>query len=152
MSPENLEINIPDKNAEETEETYKTKNVYRDQKRSLSPSENTRSEGESDRLSPAVEKNNDVFLRFNGCFKNRICSNCGRLDCNYLHCRMASDNIIKDNKPVLKFSVSAILGNEQPSRNVQTGKLEIFLVSEVCFCCWNGSALYVAQMDLVKHK
>lgn len=84
---------------------------------------------------PADEEASDVLVR---CLKNtRVCSNCGRMDCNnFLQCCnsnrmvMGSDgisgggSIIKDSKPVLKFSVSAILGNEQPtSRNViQNGK------------------------------
>lgn len=67
----------------------------------------------------------DVIVR---CLKNRVCSNCGRMDCNLLQCcnrvlAGGGDGIIKDNKPVLKFSVSAILGNEQPTnRNVQNGE------------------------------
>lgn len=72
----------------------------------------------------------DVLVR---CLKNsnRVCSNCGRLDCNnVLQCCNSRGGggeggvgIIKDNKPVLKFSVSAILGNEQPtSRSVQSGE------------------------------
>lgn len=76
------------------------------------------------------DESGDVLVR---CLKNRVCSNCGRVDCNnFLQCcnsRVAGGDsgggIIKDSKPVLKFSVSAILGNEQPtSRNVQNGKLE----------------------------
>lgn len=119
MSPENLDINISDKNLDETDDG--------DFKRS-SEGKSSENEADNDRLSP-MEKS-DVLLRFNGCFKNRICSNCGRLDCNYLHCRMTSDSMIKDNKPVLKFSVSAILGNEQPSRTVQNGKcLDTFSAS-----------------------
>ncbi|XP_017777667.1 PREDICTED: homeobox protein DBX1 [Nicrophorus vespilloides] len=59
----------------------------------------------------------DVLARFNSCFKNRICSNCGRLDCNLIQCRLGTENIIKDTKPVLKFSVSAILGNEYHQQN-----------------------------------
>ncbi|XP_008190706.2 homeobox protein DBX1 [Tribolium castaneum] len=66
---------------------------------------------ESERLTP---EKSDVFLRL----KNRICSNCGRLECNFFQCRITSD--IKDTKPVLKFSVSAILGDEhQQQRNNQ---------------------------------
>lgn len=69
------------------------------------------------------EEANDVLVR---CLKNRVCSSCGRVDCNLLQCcnRVGgSDGMIKDSKPVLKFSVSAILGNEQPtSRNIQNGK------------------------------
>lgn len=72
----------------------------------------------------------DVLVR---CLKNsnRVCSNCGRLDCNnVLQCCNSRGGggeggvgIIKDSKPVLKFSVSAILGNEQPtSRSVQSGE------------------------------
>ena len=113
ISPENLEINISDKQ-DEAEQNLK---FGHELKSSLSPAETTRSEGESDRLTP-TEKN-DVFLRFNSCLKNRICSNCGRLECNFLQCRISSD--IKDTKPVLKFSVSAILGDEhhQQQRNSQ---------------------------------
>lgn len=75
----------------------------------------------------ADDEAGDVLVR---CLKNRVCSSCGRVDCNnVLQCcnsRVAGGDgggIIKDSKPVLKFSVSAILGNEQPtSRNVQSGK------------------------------
>ncbi|XP_072380378.1 uncharacterized protein Dbx [Diabrotica undecimpunctata] len=73
-------------------------------------------EDEDDRLSPMSSGSlqadkNDVFLRFNSCLRNRICSNCGRLDCNFLQCRLSDG--IKDSKPVLKFSVSAILGDDK---------------------------------------
>ncbi|CAG9861241.1 unnamed protein product [Phyllotreta striolata] len=74
-------------------------------------------EEEDDRLSPIpvgglqADRAGDVFLRFNTCLRNRICSNCGRLDCNFIHCRLSES--VKDNKPVLKFSVSAILGDEK---------------------------------------
>lgn len=122
MSPENLEINITEKSQDEiersSEDNYK---ISTEIKSSLSPNENTRSEGEMERLSP-IEKN-DVFLRFNNCIRSRLCSNCGRLDCNFFQCRLNSDSIIKDNKPVLKFSVSAILGDEKvPQRTNSSGK------------------------------
>ncbi|XP_066257945.1 homeobox protein DBX1 isoform X2 [Euwallacea similis] len=84
---------------------------------SYSPSspkqEDELSDHTEERLSP---NHGDFFSRFN-CLRNRICSNCGRFDCNYLQCRLNSDTLIKDNKPVLKFSVSAILGDEK--REVQ---------------------------------
>lgn len=74
----------------------------------------------------ADDEASDVLVR---CLKNRVCSSCGRVDCNVLQCcnsRVVGGDgggIIKDSKPVLKFSVSAILGNEQPtSRNIQSGK------------------------------
>lgn len=67
---------------------------------------------------------NDVFFGFSGCFKNRICSNCGQLDCNSLHCRINGvSESVKDAKPVLKFSVSAILGTENQARNNVNGKI-----------------------------
>lgn len=73
-------------------------------------------EDDDDRLSPMSSgslqaEKNDVFLRFNSCLRSRICSNCGRLDCNFIHCRLSEG--IKDTKPVLKFSVSAILGDDK---------------------------------------
>lgn len=83
-----------------------------------------RSQPESDRLSPNEKQ--DVFFGFSGCFKNRICSNCGQIDCNLLHCRMqgvSSENSVKDAKPVLKFSVSAILGTDNQTRSIQNGKI-----------------------------
>lgn len=113
ISPENLEINI-----EKPEEDHQKFNHHHPElKSSLSPAETSRSEGENDRLSPVVDKS-DIFLRF-PCFKNRVCSNCGRLECNFFQCRISSSDI-KDTKPVLKFSVSAILGDEhhrQQQRN-----------------------------------
>lgn len=96
---------------------------HQDAKLSASPTDNTRSEGESDRLTPTDK--NEVFLRFNNCLKNRMCSNCGRFDCNYFQCRVQGENLtIKDTKPVLKFSVSAILGNDhqQQKTSIQNGK------------------------------
>lgn len=129
LSPENLEVDRSPESERSPLETYRNaKPVFKychEPKLSSSPTENTRSESESDRLSPSEK--NEVFLRFNSCLKNRICSNCGRLDCNFLQCRMQGENLtLKDNKPVLKFSVSAILGNEhqQESKNVQNGKKE----------------------------
>lgn len=87
-----------------------------------------RSHSEAERLSPSQhDARNDVFFGFSGCFKNRICSNCGQIDCNLLHCRMQSVNSeinsVKDNKPLLKFSVSAILGTENSRNNNQNGKI-----------------------------
>lgn len=73
---------------------------------------------ENDRLSP--NDRNEMLARFNDCLKGRICSSCGRLDCNTFQCRMVVE---KDTKPVLKFSVSAILGTEnQQSKHVPSGK------------------------------
>lgn len=91
-----------------------------------------RSHSEAERLSPSQhEARNDVFFGFSGCFKNRICSNCGQIDCNLLHCRMQSVNSeinsVKDNKPLLKFSVSAILGTENSRNNNQNGKNPLIL-------------------------
>ncbi|GJQ85889.1 hypothetical protein Trydic_g21745 [Trypoxylus dichotomus] len=127
LSPENLEI--IDRNSEDIErsslENFRL--TQSEKKQSLSPSETTRSEGENDRLSPALSpEKNDVFLRFNNCFKNSgICSSCGRLDCNFFQCRMNDTAVstVKDNKPVLKFSVSAILGTENQPKHIQNGKL-----------------------------
>ncbi|KAL1502539.1 hypothetical protein ABEB36_007667 [Hypothenemus hampei] len=89
-----------------------------DFKRSYSPTGSAKQEDElsdhvEERLSPTGDRvQNDFLSRFNS-IRNRICSNCGRFDCNYLQCRLNSENMIKDNKPVLKFSVSAILGDEK---------------------------------------
>lgn len=117
LSPENLVININGKSSDET----RTSEIQDNSKSSLSPCEVNRGEIDNDRLSP-IDKN-ETYINFNNCFKNRICSHCGRLDCNFLQCRMHSDNsIIKDSKPVLKFSVSAILGNDEPERNIRHGK------------------------------
>ncbi|CAH0549635.1 unnamed protein product [Brassicogethes aeneus] len=122
ISPENLEI-ITDKTADNLEDGMEDSfEAKRDVKTSMSPNENTRSENENDRLSPGK---NDVFLPFNNCFKDRICSNCGRYNCNFFSCRFSdSAHLIKESKPVLKFSVSAILGNEKKEQrsNSQTGK------------------------------
>lgn len=136
ISPENLEINISDK-SQEDEHGLK---YSQDLKSSLSPAETTRSESENDRLSPNSEKN-ELFLRFNNCFKNRICSNCGRLECNFLQCRISSDSLIKDTKPILKFSVSAILGDEhhQQQRNSQqNGKKQDFSTIFLLFLLFYG--------------
>lgn len=127
LSPENLEIEREDSERNPMEKFP----IQHDKKLSLSPSDNTRiSESENDRLSPAspAEKN-DIFLRFNNCFKNAICSSCGRLECNFFQCRMSdgggiNSSVVKDNKPVLKFSVSAILGTENPTKHIQNGKCE----------------------------
>lgn len=119
LSPENLDINDEDQ-----EDNYKNKTEINN-KNCLSPSET-----ENDRLSP-VERA-DLYFRFNG-FKNRICSNCGRMDCNFLHCRMNSGEIVKDNKPVLKFSVSAILGDEPPTRSLQNGKCAYLFLGDVSY-------------------
>lgn len=70
----------------------------------------------------------ELVLGFGGCFKSRMCSNCGNADCTSIQCRMElrsnDDGLkeLKDTKPVLKFSVSAILGTENQARNVQNGK------------------------------
>lgn len=122
MSPENLEIlteKTTDTMDESLEEQYENKHEL---KTSMSPNENTRSENENDRLTP---EKSDVFLPFNNCFKDRVCSNCGRYNCNFFSCRFsASEHLIKESKPVLKFSVSAILGNEKKEQrnNTQTGE------------------------------
>lgn len=118
LSPGNLEINLEKSEGNEGKYSHESK-------LSLSPTENTH-ESDNERLSPSEK--NDVFLKFNNCFKNRICSNCGRLDCNFLQCRMQSDSCVKDSKPVLKFSVSAILGNEhhQQNRSIQNGKYNLY--------------------------
>lgn len=130
LSPENLEI--IDRNAEDIDrsslENFRLNQS--DKKPSSSPSETTRSEGENDRLSPVISpEKNDLFLRFNNCFKNSgICSSCGRLDCNFFQCRMNDVNVVKDNKPVLKFSVSAILGTENQPKHIQNGKFRFRMV------------------------
>lgn len=126
ISPENLEI-LTDKSQEACDVS-----PHSIIKSSLSPNENTRnSEGEMERLSPitggtgGVIEKNDVFLRFNNCLRGRLCSNCGRLDCNFFQCRLSSESCMKDNKPVLKFSVSAILGDEKgPQRTNSSGKID----------------------------
>lgn len=125
LSPENLELNLDKSDCGDSKYSHETK-------LSLSPTENVQENSDNERLSPppnnnttSNDKNDNVFFKFNNCFKNRVCSNCGRLDCNFIQCRIQSDNcVVKDNKPVLKFSVSAILGNEhhQQNRNVQNGK------------------------------
>ncbi|KAF5285188.1 hypothetical protein FQR65_LT13303 [Abscondita terminalis] len=119
ISPENLIININGKNEDEARaiDENNLRIVQENSKSSLSPCENNRVEGESDRLSP-IDKTDYIT-----CLKNRICSHCGRLDCNFLQCRMHSESIIKDNKPVLKFSVSAILGNDEPEKTIANDNL-----------------------------
>lgn len=117
LSPANLEINLDKSDGSDSKYSHETK-------LSLSPTENAH-ESDNERLSP--NEKTDVFFKFNNCFKNRICSNCGRLDCNFIQCRIQSENCAKDNKPVLKFSVSAILGNEyQQNRTVHNGKSSVF--------------------------
>ncbi|XP_057671106.1 homeobox protein DBX1 [Diorhabda carinulata] len=96
LSPENLETS---KDSEEFKNSHLNK-----------------IEDDDDRLSPISSgslqaEKNDVFLRFNSCLRNRLCSNCGRLDCNFIQCRLSEG--VKDSKPVLKFSVSAILGDDK---------------------------------------
>lgn len=122
ISPENLVININgnnlDDNGRTSEENLRL--MQDNSKSSMSPCDVNRVESENDRLSP-LDKT-ETYINFNNCLKTRICSHCGRLDCNFLQCKMHSDTIIKDNKPVLKFSVSAILGNEEPDRNTRSGK------------------------------
>lgn len=76
---------------------------------------------DDDRLSPALSnEKTDMFLKFNNCLRSRMCSNCGRIDCNFLQCRLSDS--IKDTKPVLKFSVSAILGDEKLQQRSSSGK------------------------------
>lgn len=61
-----------------------------------------------------------LSLDINTCLRGR-CSNCGRLDCNIAECR-GRESLTKDSKPVLKFSVSAILGDQEHGRNLHGGK------------------------------
>ncbi|KAF7277077.1 hypothetical protein GWI33_009470 [Rhynchophorus ferrugineus] len=77
-------------------------------------------------LSPNDRSGGDLLSRFS-CLRGRLCSNCGRLDCNYLHCRLNSENLIKETKPVLKFSVSAILGDEKRDGQKTGGKWSIII-------------------------
>ncbi|CAG9770197.1 unnamed protein product [Ceutorhynchus assimilis] len=105
ISPE-LDLECDSNRAEDLTDSEYKRNSYSPN----SPKqEDELSDHVEERLSP---NNNDFFSRFN-CIRNRICSNCGRLDCNFLQCRLNSENLIKDSKPVLKFSVSAILGDEK---------------------------------------
>lgn len=105
---------------EDKEETYKLHQHML--KRSPSPSvQQEKMDEEDDRLSPVLSNDkNEMFLRFNNCLRSRMCSNCGRIDCNFLHCRLSDS--IKDTKPVLKFSVSAILGDEKLQQRNSSGK------------------------------
>ncbi|XP_050316297.1 homeobox protein DBX1 [Anthonomus grandis grandis] len=110
ISPEmDLECD-PTRPEDLTEQDYK-RNSYSPSSTKL---EDDLSDHLEERMSPNERSNqNDFFSRFN-CIRSRICSNCGRLDCNFLQCRLTSESmIIKDSKPVLKFSVSAILGDEK---------------------------------------
>lgn len=61
-----------------------------------------------------------LSLDFNTCLRGR-CSSCGRLDCNFVECR-DRESMTKDSKPVLKFSVSAILGDQEHGKNLHGGK------------------------------
>ncbi|XP_060533731.1 H2.0-like homeobox protein [Cylas formicarius] len=113
MSPEHLELDLGDQAKEDLVEDGSKRDGYSPE----SPAHDEDGlEDQLDRLSPA-EKSNEFLNRFNTCLRNRICSNCGRLDCNFFQCRFGSDGLIKDNKPVLKFSVSAILGDEKKEQN-----------------------------------
>lgn len=96
-------------------------------KRSPSPTvQQEKMDEEDDRLSPALSnEKTDMFLKFNNCLRSRMCSNCGRIDCNFLQCRLSDS--IKDTKPVLKFSVSAILGDEKLQQRSNSGKLYQFI-------------------------
>ncbi|XP_044763572.1 homeobox protein DBX1 [Coccinella septempunctata] len=105
MSPDNPDDKNLDDSERNSEESYKMSETSGYPTKCVSP-ENTRSEGEA-------EEKNDVFLKFGHCLKGRICSNCGRLDCSMLQCRLGTEDLMKDNKPVLKFSVSAILGDDR---------------------------------------
>lgn len=91
-------------------------------KRSPSPPvQHDKMDEEDDRLSPTLSNDRtDMFMKFNNCLRSRMCSNCGRIDCNFLHCRLSDS--IKDTKPVLKFSVSAILGDEKLQQRNTSGK------------------------------
>ncbi|KAJ8916065.1 hypothetical protein NQ315_010933 [Exocentrus adspersus] len=134
ISPEDLDNSKEDLLDRSSEENYKIHHHHQQEmltKRSLSPGINEnhgKIEEEDDRLSPVSATNihsdkHDVFLRFNNCLRSRICSNCGRLDCNFLHCRLSSEGL-KDTKPVLKFSVSAILGDDKiQQRNTNSDNL-----------------------------
>ncbi|XP_025834872.1 homeobox protein DBX1-A [Agrilus planipennis] len=114
LSPENLEIKIEENAALELQKTAEklTQENLRffqeNYKMPSSPTDSNRSEGEIDRLSPNERK--DKVLDFNNCFNN----------CNFFQCRLQSDQILKDSKPVLKFSVSAILGKDDTRRNLPT--------------------------------
>lgn len=138
LSPSNLD------NSDETDrsslENFKLSHDHlkfgqHEKKPSLSPSDNARIDPDNDRLSPVLTGDkNDLFLRFNNCFnKNAICSSCGRFDCNFFQCRMGESVVstVKDSKPVLKFSVSAILGTENQPKHIQNGKLKTGLIGEV---------------------
>lgn len=127
LSPESLDLNertSEDHNRislEAFKMSHERQRLLQEKKSATIPLEITRADGESDRLTP--NEKNDLFSKFNNCFKSRICSNCGRFDCNLFQCRMNENVVIKDQKPVLKFSVSAILGNEhQQPKHVQAGK------------------------------
>lgn len=117
-SPENADEKNED-SERNSEESYKMSETMGYPMKCVSP-EDGRSEGE-------VEEKNDVFLKFGNCLKGRICSGCGRLDCNMLQCRLGTGDLIKDNKPVLKFSVSAILGDDRGhgARHEQNGEYDI---------------------------
>lgn len=113
---------------EEKEETFKLHQHML--KRSPSPiAQPEKIDEEDDRLSPALSNDkNDMFLRFNNCLRSRMCSNCGRIDCNFLQCRVSDS--IKDTKPVLKFSVSAILGDEKLQQRNSSGEcINIIMIS-----------------------
>lgn len=120
ISPE-IELDDPNRAEDLTDSDYK-RNSYSP---ASTKQEDELSDHVDERLSPPNERthHSDFLSRFN-CIRNRICSNCGRLDCNYLQCRLNSENLIKDSKPVLKFSVSAILGDEkrEGQRNGYSGK------------------------------
>lgn len=117
ISPE-IDLECDPNRVEDLTETDFKRNSYSP---NSTKQEDELSDHNEERLSPTTQ--GDFFSRFN-CLRNRICSNCGRLDCNYLQCRLNSDSLIKDNKPVLKFSVSAILGDEkrEGQRNGCSGK------------------------------
>ncbi|XP_045467357.1 homeobox protein engrailed-like SMOX-2 [Harmonia axyridis] len=115
MSPETVDEKN-DESERNSEEGYRVSESLGYPSKCVSP-ENARSEGEG-------EEKNDVFLKFGNCFKGRICTNCGRLDC-MLRCRLSTEELMKDSKPVLKFSVSAILGDDRGhgGRNEQNDNL-----------------------------
>lgn len=118
FSMENL-LSSTGMSVEDKEETLKLHQHLL--KRSPSPVQQEKIEEDDDRLSPAlVNEKNDMFLKFNNCLRSRMCSNCGGIDCNFLHCRLSDS--IKDTKPVLKFSVSAILGDEKLNQKDVIGK------------------------------
>ncbi|KAL3271983.1 hypothetical protein HHI36_022452 [Cryptolaemus montrouzieri] len=112
ISPENLDEKNED-SERNSEESYKLSETLGYPIKCVSPEAN-RSEGESERCSP--NEKNDVFLR------------------------LSSDELIKDNKPVLKFSVSAILGDDTHSTRSEPNEfLEMLQVGVSFLCIFNSN-------------